>query len=245
MPERSSKPVFYDPNNRRWRWFKGVAEALGIFFTLVFCGLIASILTTPILPRLALAPVKPLLEQSHASVLTPTPLPPVTVQPQDLRAQVAGQARFGNKVETRHQELSGQKTLARAVKRFHVSSKNPVITASPQPGLNATPSPVPAGPTPTPTPLPTFAPLPPAAPNNTEVVGFYVDWDDNSFTSLKQNLLHIDKLIPEWLHLTDASGTVAPDDLVKQQEALDFIHQNRPDLPIIPLINNYNNDTQT
>ena len=245
MPERSSKPVFYDPKNRRWWWFKAIAETLGVLFILIFCGLIASILTTPILPSLALAPIRPLSGQSHASALTPTPLSPTVRLPQDLQTQVAGQTQARNKVETRHQELFGQKPPLRAIKRFHVSSKNPVISVTPQPGPTGSSSATPVGPSPTPTPLPTFGPLPAVSPDKTEVIGFYVDWDDNSFTSLKQNFSHIDKLIPEWLHLTDASGTIAPDDPMKQQEAVDFLRSNRPDLPIMPLINNYNNNTQT
>ena len=45
-----------------------------------------------------------------------------------------------------------------------------------------------------------------------EFIGYYVNWDDTSFTSLKQNLAHLDKLMPEWLHLASADGTLAIDD---------------------------------
>ncbi len=225
MPEKPSQPIFYDPENRRWRWFKGVTQLLGVLLTLVFCGLITSILTTPILPSLALAPIKPLLGQSHASAPTPMPTALPTIQLQNLQTQVLQQAR----VETRHQELFGIKEPVRAIKRFHVSQKNPTVSAAPPSGPSVSSSLTPiAGsslstPTPafTPAPAPIFNPVNPVAPvspANTEVIGFYVDWDDNSFTSLKQNISHIDKLIPEWLHLTDATGTIAPDDLRQQQE---------------------------
>jgi cellulose synthase/poly-beta-1,6-N-acetylglucosamine synthase-like glycosyltransferase/spore germination protein YaaH/peptidoglycan/xylan/chitin deacetylase (PgdA/CDA1 family) len=94
------------------------------------------------------------------------------------------------------------------------------------------------------TPASTFSPLPLNAPGQTQVIGFYVNWDDNSFTSLKQNINSIDKLIPEWLHLVDASGAIVEDDSAKQQRVLNYIQQVRPDLPIVPLINNYDNNSQ-
>jgi spore germination protein YaaH len=72
-----------------------------------------------------------------------------------------------------------------------------------------------------------------------------VNWDDNSFTSLKQNIEYLDKLMPEWLHLRSEDGEIAVDNEVKQQKALTYIKQHRPNLPIIPLINNYDNDTQS
>ncbi|MCP6758105.1 MAG: glycosyltransferase [Fischerella sp. CENA71] len=77
-----------------------------------------------------------------------------------------------------------------------------------------------------------------------EIIGFYVNWDDNSFTSLKQNIAYLDQLMPEWLHLKTADGAIAIDDEVKQQKALTYIKQHRSNLPIIPLINNYDNSTQ-
>src|SRR5689334_14153037 len=40
-----------------------------------------------------------------------------------------------------------------------------------------------------------------SSPSQTELIGFYVNWDDTSFTSLKQNLPILDTLVPEWLHL--------------------------------------------
>jgi len=36
--------------------------------------------------------------------------------------------------------------------------------------------------------------------------GYFVDWDDNSFSSLKRNAQSLDALIVEWLHLRGASG---------------------------------------
>ena len=75
-----------------------------------------------------------------------------------------------------------------------------------------------------------------------ELIGFYVNWDDTSFTSLKQNLAQLDKLIPEWLHLAQADGTLEQDDPFKRNQALNYIRQHRPDLAIAPLVNNFNSE---
>jgi cellulose synthase/poly-beta-1,6-N-acetylglucosamine synthase-like glycosyltransferase/peptidoglycan/xylan/chitin deacetylase (PgdA/CDA1 family)/spore germination protein YaaH len=73
-----------------------------------------------------------------------------------------------------------------------------------------------------------------------EFIGYYVNWDDASFTSLKQNLAYIDTLMPEWLHLAGADGTLTLDDPPQQTQVLTHIRQHRPDLRIAPLINNFN-----
>jgi spore germination protein YaaH len=77
-----------------------------------------------------------------------------------------------------------------------------------------------------------------------KVLGFYVNWDDNSFISLRDNIQNIDELVPEWLHLGDASNPVLIDDQAIQDKTVSFVRQTRPDLPIVPLINNYNSDIQ-
>ena len=79
---------------------------------------------------------------------------------------------------------------------------------------------------------------------NQKMIGFYVNWDDNSLTSLKTNINHLDELMPEWLHLADANGNYVVDDQDRQNLALDFIKQNRPTLPISPLINNFSQEKQ-
>lgn len=83
-----------------------------------------------------------------------------------------------------------------------------------------------------------------ASKNSPRVVAFYVNWDDNSLTSLKENVGKIDELMPEWLHLGDGSGNIIVDDQDRQNQTLDFIKQNKPNLPIAVLINNFNQDTQ-
>ena len=79
------------------------------------------------------------------------------------------------------------------------------------------------------------------APRN---LSFFVNWDDNSFSSLKANINTLDGLVPEWLHLVNADGTVIPDDTDQQNKVLDYVHSTRLDLSITPIINNYSPDKQ-
>lgn len=72
-----------------------------------------------------------------------------------------------------------------------------------------------------------------------EKIAFYVNWDDNSFVSLKRNLANIDTLIAEFIHLGDAQGNVAVDDAYKQNMALTYTRRHRADMPIMALINNF------
>lgn len=71
-------------------------------------------------------------------------------------------------------------------------------------------------------------------------VGFFVNWDDSSLASLKQNYRSLDWMVPEWMRL---SGN-ADDPLVLDvdQAALDLLQQNRSDLPVLPLLQNYKNE---
>lgn len=70
-------------------------------------------------------------------------------------------------------------------------------------------------------------------------IGFYVNWDDSSYASLKRNLTQLDWIVPEWIRLQDG-----PDPLVRDIDprALDFIRRERPATPILPLLQNYQNE---
>jgi peptidoglycan-N-acetylglucosamine deacetylase len=70
-------------------------------------------------------------------------------------------------------------------------------------------------------------------------VGFYVNWDDSSYASLKGNVNNLDWLVPEWIRLKDGA-----DPLVKDidPKALDFVRRERPTMPILPLVQNYRNE---
>lgn len=78
-----------------------------------------------------------------------------------------------------------------------------------------------------------------------KMIAFYVNWDDNSLRSLEKNAGSIDELVPEWLHLANVSGTFILDDETRQNETLAFIRANKPGMRIVPLINNYDPETQS
>ncbi len=84
-------------------------------------------------------------------------------------------------------------------------------------------------------------PKPAGAP---QIAAFYVEWDDTSATSLKQNLNSIDILIPEWLTLRSADGSIAPIAPAAQERTQSFLKAARPDLPILALINNFDSKSQ-
>ena len=71
-------------------------------------------------------------------------------------------------------------------------------------------------------------------------IGFFVNWDDSSMTSLKQNLGSLDMVIAEWLHLAAEDGSLREDDPVRQSQATSYIRTRHPDLSIVPLVNNWN-----
>lgn len=77
-----------------------------------------------------------------------------------------------------------------------------------------------------------------------KVMAYYVNWDANSFTSLKEHIHDIDILMPEWLYLKNSAGDIAMVDEKRQKETLDYVRNVRSDLPIHVLINNYNEELQ-
>ena len=82
-----------------------------------------------------------------------------------------------------------------------------------------------------------------AAAPNTETTGFFVNWDETSFSSLKANLNTLDLLVPEWLHIYGPDGKLEEDDGDAQRGVVEYIRENRPSLRILPLVNNYHGDT--
>ena len=80
------------------------------------------------------------------------------------------------------------------------------------------------------TPPPAGAPI---------TAGFYVNWDDASMSSLRRNLDHLDLLIPEWLHLDASDGSITLDDPPQQKRVLELVRASRPQIEIMPLVNNW------
>lgn len=71
-------------------------------------------------------------------------------------------------------------------------------------------------------------------------IGFYVNWDDSSYASLRQNIDRLDWLVPEWIRLSgDEKGPLVLD---IDEKALDIVHQEKPQMPVLPLLQNYKNE---
>jgi cellulose synthase/poly-beta-1,6-N-acetylglucosamine synthase-like glycosyltransferase/peptidoglycan/xylan/chitin deacetylase (PgdA/CDA1 family)/spore germination protein YaaH len=84
------------------------------------------------------------------------------------------------------------------------------------------------------------APTPVAAPGKPVAVGFYVNWDYSAFTSLKQNIDQLDWVVPEWIRLSgDGSQPLALD---IDDKAIKLMQEQRPDMPILPLVQNYKDE---
>ena len=70
-------------------------------------------------------------------------------------------------------------------------------------------------------------------------IGFYVNWDDTSYASLKRNIKELDWVVPEWIRLQDGDDPLVRD---IDQQALDFINKEKPDTVVIPLVQNYKDE---
>ncbi len=79
-------------------------------------------------------------------------------------------------------------------------------------------------------------------PNNGDplAIGFFVNWDDSSLASLKQNIDKLDWVVPEWIRLSGDGN--APLTLDIDEPALDFIQRTKPEMPVLPLLQNYKNE---
>ena len=73
-------------------------------------------------------------------------------------------------------------------------------------------------------------------------VGYFVNWDEASFGSMKSNLAAIDILVPEWLHIHGPKGEVTEDDPEYQEDIESFLHEERPSLRVMPLVNNWHEE---
>jgi cellulose synthase/poly-beta-1,6-N-acetylglucosamine synthase-like glycosyltransferase/peptidoglycan/xylan/chitin deacetylase (PgdA/CDA1 family)/spore germination protein YaaH len=83
-------------------------------------------------------------------------------------------------------------------------------------------------------------PTPQNKPGKPLAIGFYVNWDDSSYTSLKRNFNQLDWLVPEWIRLSGDNKN--PLVLDVDQKAVDLIRQEKPTMPILPLVQNYKNE---
>ena len=66
-------------------------------------------------------------------------------------------------------------------------------------------------------------------------IGFYVNDDDNSYPDLKRALPHLDWFVPSWMSL-DGPGMELKTDIDKR--ALNYIRKTKPDMAILPMVQN-------
>lgn len=91
-------------------------------------------------------------------------------------------------------------------------------------------------------PPPTNTPEPASFGAKQLAIGFYINWDESSYSSLERNLNHLDWVMPQWAHLVAAKPGDSPiaNELEDPQaiKALNLIRQQRPQLSIVPLVQN-------
>lgn len=93
-------------------------------------------------------------------------------------------------------------------------------------------------------PPPSTTPLPAPAQFTSKPlsIGFYVDWDESSYASLERNLDHLDWVVPQWVHLIDPKDNGSPIGVELEAKALNLIREKRPQIQILPMVQNLNDE---
>src|SRR4029077_10895551 len=63
-------------------------------------------------------------------------------------------------------------------------------------------------------------------------IGFYVNWDDNSYPALKRALPNLDWVVPGWLTLDGQANALKAD---IDDRVLKYIQETKPNIPILPM----------
>ena len=69
-------------------------------------------------------------------------------------------------------------------------------------------------------------------------VGFFVNWDESSYESLKRNLDHLDWVVAEWSHLQNVPDGANPLVTDVHIPALNWIRLTKPQVRILPMVQN-------
>ena len=88
-------------------------------------------------------------------------------------------------------------------------------------------------------PAPPTVPAPIVPATRPLSVGFFINWDESSYESLKRNLDHLDWVIAEWSHLQDGANPLVTDVHIP---ALNWIRLTRPQVRILPMVQNLVNE---
>jgi cellulose synthase/poly-beta-1,6-N-acetylglucosamine synthase-like glycosyltransferase/peptidoglycan/xylan/chitin deacetylase (PgdA/CDA1 family)/spore germination protein YaaH len=73
-------------------------------------------------------------------------------------------------------------------------------------------------------------------------VGFFINWDESSYESLKRNLNHLDWVVAEWSHLRSVPDGTNPLVTDVHIPALNWIRLTRPEVRILPMVQNVINE---
>jgi peptidoglycan-N-acetylglucosamine deacetylase len=87
-------------------------------------------------------------------------------------------------------------------------------------------------------PPPPIVPAPAIPAKRPLSVGFFINWDESSYESLKRNLDHLDWVIGEWSHLRNVSDGTSPLTTDVHAPAVNWIRLNRPQVRIVPMVQN-------
>ena len=80
---------------------------------------------------------------------------------------------------------------------------------------------------------------PPAIPKSRPItIGFYINWDESSYASLQRNLDHLDWVVPQWVHIQDPGASGSPIASEIDPPAIDLIRETRPQIRILPMVQN-------
>ena len=108
----------------------------------------------------------------------------------------------------------------------HALAKTPYVA----PGKRRSRIPVVPAPPTVPAPIvPTTRPL---------SVGFFINWDESSYESLKRNLSQLDWVVAEWSHLQNVPDGANPLATDIHIPALNWIRLTRPEVRILPMVQN-------
>ena len=88
-------------------------------------------------------------------------------------------------------------------------------------------------------PAPPTVPVPITPTTRPLSVGFFINWDESSYESLKRNLDHLDWVVAEWSHLQDGPNPLVTDVHIP---ALNWIRLTRPEVRILPMVQNLVNE---
>src|SRR4029453_6787572 len=91
-------------------------------------------------------------------------------------------------------------------------------------------------------PAPPAVPAPVVPATRPLSIGFFINWDESSYESLKRNLDHLDWVIPEWIRLQDPDQNANPIVTDIHVPALNWIRENHPQVRIIPMVQNLTNE---